>query len=160
MKREEFLISFKEALTGIVPESVIQENMIYYQNYIESQMREGRIENDILQELGNPRLLAKTIIESNKFAMREEETQGSFYSSDDGAQYGRENTSQYEKKGKIHRMHTWNMPGWLAGILGILFTALVICLLFSVISFFAPIIVVAVMSILVYKIIRWLSVRY
>lgn len=163
MKREEFLISFREALTGVVPERVIQENMMYYQNYIENQMREGRIEDDILKELGNPRLLAKTIIESSKFAMREE-TQDRFYtSSDDEEQYSRENSSQhskYEKKDRKPRMHTWNIPGWIAGILGILFMALVICFVFSVISFFAPVIVVAVISILVYKIIRWLSVRY
>lgn len=159
MKREEFLVSFREALTGVVPENVIQENMIYYQNYIESQMREGRIEDDILKELGNPRLLAKTIIESNKFAMQGE-SQGGFYSSDDNEEQYKDDSLKHENQSRGSRLYKWNMHRWIAGILGVLFVALIICFVFSVISFFAPVIVVAVMAALLYKIIRWLSLRY
>lgn len=72
MRQEEFLNSFREALIGKVPDNVIQDNLNYYRNYISSQINSGRREEDVLGSLGDPRLLAKTIEESNKFAMGEE----------------------------------------------------------------------------------------
>lgn len=149
MKREEFLISFRETLTGVVPEKVIQENMMYYQNYIETQMREGRMEDDVLQELGNPRLLAKTIIESNKFANGDES-----YASDYSGwsfQGNRANQNTQEQCGDVKK--TIKLQGWLVLLVGIVIVIAVISLVFSVLSMFAPVILVAVVGLLVYRVI-------
>lgn len=149
MKREEFLISFRETLTGVVPEKVIQENMMYYQNYIETQMREGRMEDDVLQELGNPRLLAKTIIESNKFANGDES-----YASDYSGwsfQGNRANQNTQEQRGDVKK--TIKLQRWLVLLAGIVIVIAVISLVFSVLSMFAPVILVAVVGLLVYRVI-------
>ena len=73
MRQEEFLNIFREALVGKVPDSIIRDNENYYRNYINSQMNSGKTEQEVLDQLGDPRLLAKTIEESNKFANGEQQ---------------------------------------------------------------------------------------
>ena len=68
MNCEEFLRQFRDALEGKVSESVIQDNVRYYRSYINDQTSGGRSESDVIMTLGDPRLLAKTIEESSKFA--------------------------------------------------------------------------------------------
>lgn len=63
MTQREFLDTLKRALNGQVPPHVITENMNYYSTYIYEEIGKGRLERDILEELGDPRLLARTIID-------------------------------------------------------------------------------------------------
>ena len=64
MEKEEFLRTLGGALSGEVPQHIIQENLRYYDNYISDEMRKGRTEADIIEELGGPRIIAKTIIDA------------------------------------------------------------------------------------------------
>ena len=93
MRQEEFLNSFREALIGKVPDNVIQDNLNYYRNYISSQINSGRREEDVLGSLGDPRLLAKTIEESNKFAMGEERQ--SYYQDNNTGAYRNQNDEHH-----------------------------------------------------------------
>lgn len=80
MNREEFLNRLGASLNGEVPTSVIQENLNYYDGYIRDEAAKGRSEEEIIDEIGGYRLIAKTIIE----ASGGEETgssQGSYYDS-------------------------------------------------------------------------------
>lgn len=63
MTKEAFLEQLEEALIGEVPNSVIYDNKRYYERYFFSEMKLGRTEAEILEELGNPRLIARTIID-------------------------------------------------------------------------------------------------
>ena len=67
MRQEEFLKIFQEALAGKISDRIIQENANYYRVYIKNEIASGKTEEEVLQLLGDPRLLAKTIEESNKF---------------------------------------------------------------------------------------------
>jgi len=64
MTREEFITKLREALRGSVPEDVIRVNVNYYQNYINEEMAKGRSEEDVLSGLGDPRLIAHTILDA------------------------------------------------------------------------------------------------
>ena len=147
MRQEEFLNSFQEALAGKVPDSIIRENMTYYRNYINSQIKSGRTEEEVLRTLGDPRLLAKTIEESNKFAAGEERNT-----------YQDAGGSSYQSSGPTEdtRSHsrTVRIPSWLISIIVILVIALVIAVAFSLISFFAPVILAALVVALVCSLIR------
>lgn len=68
MNREDFLNRMQETLEGEVPNSVIQSNLQYYRAYLTEEMRKGRSEQDILEELGDPRLIARTIMDSQDAA--------------------------------------------------------------------------------------------
>ena len=64
MDKKLFLETLRQALTGEVSSDVVEDNIRYYDQYIGDRTREEEIK--ILNELGNPRLIAKTIIETNK----------------------------------------------------------------------------------------------
>ena len=66
MSREEFLAGLEEALAGEVPASVIREN--YYNSYISQEMAKGRTVDEIVDEIGEPRIVARTIIDSSEAA--------------------------------------------------------------------------------------------
>lgn len=52
------------SLSGNVSADVINDNLSYYENFIDMQQRKGRDIDEILDELGSPRLLAKTITDT------------------------------------------------------------------------------------------------
>lgn len=64
MNRHEFMGGLREALTGEIPEPVIEENIRFYNSYISDEIEKGRSESDIFAELGDPRLIARTITET------------------------------------------------------------------------------------------------
>lgn len=64
MTRKQFMEELKSSLEGMVSQTVIQENLNYYENYINEQIRNGKNGQDVLKELGSPRLIAKSIIDA------------------------------------------------------------------------------------------------
>ena len=68
MRKTEFLQELREALDGEVSASVIQSNISYYDQYISQEAAKGRSEEEVIEEIGSPRLIAKTIIDSSEGA--------------------------------------------------------------------------------------------
>lgn len=63
MEKKEFLDILRESLAGNVPVSEVEENIRYYKDYIEN---EAESEEEALKQLGDPHLIARTIIDSFK----------------------------------------------------------------------------------------------
>ncbi len=66
MTKREFLDELWSALYGSVPESVAREKIEYYENYIRDEEQKGRSESEIISELGDAKLIAKTIIDTSE----------------------------------------------------------------------------------------------
>lgn len=146
MVQEEFLSIFSQALAGQVTESRIQENVNYYRRYINDQIGQGKTESEVLESLGNPRLLAKTIIERDKFVAGDRDD---IYTNDSTGQSERSNDeSTFVFNNRIVRL-----PSWLIGILAVIIIALVIGLVFSLLSVFAPVILAVVVGVMLYRIV-------
>lgn len=64
MTKKQFLEELRDSLEGMVSPMVIRQNLNYYENYINEQIRNGRTEEDVLNELGSPRLIARSIIDA------------------------------------------------------------------------------------------------
>lgn len=64
MNHNKFLSSLREALEGNMSEQAIKENIQYYKTYIEDEVKKGRTEKEVIDELGDPWIIAKTLIES------------------------------------------------------------------------------------------------
>lgn len=64
MNRSEFLQELTKALRNDLSESFVQENVNFYNNYISEEARKGRAESEILDELGDPWIIARTAIEA------------------------------------------------------------------------------------------------
>lgn len=63
MTRVIFVEELKNNLKDNVLDTTLNEQISFYNEYIDSEKRKGRAEEEILEELGDPKLLAKTIIQ-------------------------------------------------------------------------------------------------
>lgn len=64
MTKNEFLNELRSLLAEELGTSVAEENVRYYDGYIEQRKQEGLSESEVLEQLGSPRLIAKSIIDS------------------------------------------------------------------------------------------------
>lgn len=98
MTKEDFLNGLRTSLSGTVSADIINDNMNYYEEYINTEIRRGRSEEEVLGELGDPRLIAKTIAETAP----EEGKRGPEVVDEDG-----------NSENEIHeRDRTYLMPWW------------------------------------------------
>ena len=76
MTKREFLEELKEVLSEQLPQNQVAEHVSYYMNYIEEQKQSGSSEEEVLNMLGDPRLIARTILDT---APNSRENQNYFY---------------------------------------------------------------------------------
>ena len=62
MNKTEYVQIIEKALVGKVSPQEVQDTVAYYRDYIDMEIRKGRSEQEVLDQLGNPRLLVKSII--------------------------------------------------------------------------------------------------
>lgn len=163
MNRVEFIEKLQRALAGGLNSNQVMEHVHYYREYIDTEMRKGRSEADVLAALGDPRLLAKSIIEANKRAgagegtnrTYDEEMAGTGNAYQRGAYsggaynetYGNGRTYEaYEEPDD--KVRSFRIPGWLILLIVTVAVILVIGVAFSLISLFAPIIIPVLIVIL------------
>ena len=58
----EFLEELREALTGKMNASEIESHIAYYNSYIHDEMKKGKTEEEVVDELGSPFAIAKTLL--------------------------------------------------------------------------------------------------
>jgi uncharacterized membrane protein len=79
MSKKDFLDILSQSLEGEVDKIILEQSIRYYSEYISSQPDKG--EEEILKEIGDPRLIAKTIIESENASNRVESASWNTYDS-------------------------------------------------------------------------------
>lgn len=142
MSKQEFLDILKNALNGRVAPNLVQENINYYEDYINTQIRMGRDEQDVLESLGDPRLIARTIIETSGQGRTDT------YSANEPQNTG------YQPRG--HKSS--GIPGWLWVLIVILVLIFIFSMVFSVLTFLAPIILPILVVVFLVKLFRdWLN---
>ena len=65
MDKNGFLEKLAVSLAGQVPRAVIEENVRYYDDYITGETKKGTPLREVLESLGDPRLIARSIIDAN-----------------------------------------------------------------------------------------------
>ena len=66
MNKREFLSELREVLSYDLPEQLVDNNLRYYSGYIDDEVRKGRRHEEVLAELGDPKLIAKSIVDAIK----------------------------------------------------------------------------------------------
>lgn len=66
MTRQEFLDELKSILTGQISPEAMLDVYRYYADYIDGEVRRGKTEEQVIEELGKPALLAKSIVAAQK----------------------------------------------------------------------------------------------
>ena len=123
MSREEFLTELRKALQGRVSQQTVNDNLRYYEEYILTESHKGKTEAEVIAELGNPRLLAKSIIDAENATA--EKTTAEPQTGMDGQETA---SGEYSFK-KI----------WLILATVFLFVILLIILLAQVVAFLLPV---------------------
>lgn len=153
MDRQDFLSRLRAALSGRIPVPQVEETINYYQDYINVEMRKGRSEEEVLNALGDPRLIARTIIQTNGVEDEYDAPGGDYRES--GYYSGSYQDAHSDYRGT---RRSFRIPIWLLTIFVILLVILVIGIVFSVLSFLAPLIIVMGAVILMVKLFRdWLN---
>lgn len=66
MNKKQFLNELREELSYELPEGLVRSNTEYYSSYIDEEVRKGRSMDEVLTDLGDPRLIARTIVDAAK----------------------------------------------------------------------------------------------
>ncbi len=147
MTRQEFLQELRLALQGQLSQTTINENVRYYDNYIMEEVRKGSSEEAVVDRLGNPRLIAKTLIDTTDSFGRA--AGGSYYAGGFGQ----------EAAGRGSRLDEFRDAGsgelrrntWYGKILLIVAAILIIVVVANVIAFLLPILVPVIIIFLIYS---------
>ena len=156
------------ALNGRVSPGVVTENLNYYNDYINMEVRKGRTEEEVLASLGDPRLIARTIVQTsgvgNDPTSRAAGNGGSYtgqggnYS---GQSYNRNTNQSYGSYGQNNGPtggRRIRIPGWLLLILILLVVVLIVGVAFSVLSFLLPVLLPLLVVVFLVKLFRdWIN---
>lgn len=162
MNRIEFIERLQRALAGGLNSRQVTENVRYYQEYIDMEIRRGRSESEVLAGLGDPRLLAKSIIEANKRAGRSEGTNLNYDEEivDGGSgqqthtytySYGPNQQGDAFEENMTGTGRVLRVPGWLILLIVTVIVLLIIGVAFSLISVLAPILIPVLIITLIIK---------
>lgn len=143
MNKEEFLRGLQNALSGEVPPTVVRDNLRYYDDYIRTEVKQGKSEEQVMDELGDPRLIARTIIDTTPGGGEGEfEEYRSFGNFDYGSTFGGESRNDAQEQRSQGHIHYYDLNKWYwkaAGvILLILFVMLIVMLISGFLSIMIP----------------------
>lgn len=125
MTKQEFLSALREALEGNVPRSEMEENIRFYDNYFResSQSQEA-----VCEELGDPRLIARTIIDSFAAAKG---PMADYYTEQARSEFSREERS-YDSRAEYGREQNASEEKWYDKLFRILMLAVVLVIVAAV----------------------------
>jgi hypothetical protein len=87
MTKHEFLTELRNALEGKIPAQEVEENVRYYDSYFRES---SKSEKEVCSELGDPRLIARTLIDS---FVASKGPMADYYTKQARDEYSRENHS-------------------------------------------------------------------
>lgn len=146
MTRKEFLEGLREKLSGSLPAGEVQNHVDYYNDYIKEEVKKGRRESEVLDELGDPWVIARSLIG----AANARGGQGETYYEPERRQPAGEGSSTGSK------IHIFGIDSWfkvvllLLGIIGIF--ALLIAVIGGILSLLAPVLVPVLLILIIIRI--------
>lgn len=149
MTKQEFLEGLRERLLEEGANVLVPENLNYYDSYIEEEKQKGRTEEDVLEELGNPALIARSILEAAGYevdGVPDGETGGYDNArTTEEEQFSQQFSERREQAEESFRPVTDKIMPWVI-LAGVLFVVVILVLgLFAILSYFlVPILIVIV----------------
>ncbi|MBH1940500.1 hypothetical protein I5677_06290 [Mobilitalea sibirica] len=129
MSKREFLEILRQSLAGETEPEIIEQHIQYYDQYIGS--NSTKQQEEILEELGDPRLIARTIIESERIAKQKSNYMGSQEYSD-YQYYNQDNAQNSNKHTKKRNGIFFTNTRWYHRIVMLLIFIIVLASLFTI----------------------------
>ncbi len=138
MDKQEFLEQLRKSLSQANDYEFVNDNMAYYEDYLNTEIRKGSTEQEVLTKLGDPRLIAKSLLTTYEAKQNGE----------GGSQHAQQEYSSGDGFSKK------KMPQWLHKTLILLITVGVIALAFFMLNALAPVIIIGIVAYFIYKMMR------
>ena len=152
MSKAEFIDGLGKSLKGKVDDNEYRKQIEYYSSYISREVSNGKSEDEVVSELGDPRLIAKTIV--NTYMMKDNPINNRYRQFEDSDAYSHEQDDYTEEKKGMDKL----------ALKRIFYTILVVCVLLFILSlvtkvilFLAPIVVLFIFVLIV---VRFLSKKW
>lgn len=144
MSKKEFLDILYNQLSGQIPEGSVAAHVQYYRNYIEDEQQKGRTETDILNDLGDPHLIARTLLDTEVGAGNPQN--GSTYSAtynEADSDYNKYDSSDSARGHVKKHSFKLDLSTWYGKVAVILIAAVVLLLLVTILGILIPVVIVA-----------------
>lgn len=161
MTKEQFIMELEQCLQGEVSAYELSDSLTYYRQYFEDEMRNGKSEEQVIKELGSPRLIARSIIDARGIEENgsnnsgyEESAYGNRYAQNDSSYDGYGNAYDSDR-GDIENSQQ-NSPLHNAGkmITTIIISALIFFIVLFLLRALLPLAVIIIAAVLVVRLIR------
>lgn len=161
MTKEQFIMELEQCLQGEVSAYELSDSLAYYRQYFEDEMHNGKSEEQIIKELGSPRLIARSIIDARGIEENtsnssgyEENAYGSRYAQNDSSYDGY--SDAYDSDGGDIKNSQQQGPLQSAGkmILTIIISALIFFIVLFLLRALLPLAVIIIAAVLVVRLIR------
>ncbi|MDD7402679.1 MAG: hypothetical protein SO170_01545 [Butyribacter sp.] len=139
MDRKEFFAILRQNLEGCIPKEEVESNIAFYRNYFAESEKSDK---EIIQELGDPRLIAKTIIDAYKASKG---PMADYYTEQAQREFRQENAGYEEGEGE-------SSSKWYDKLLFVVLIAAVLILLAKILGFVVVYILPIVLLVVVIKI--------
>ena len=144
MNRTEFLDTLRSQLSGQMHEGKVAAHVRYYEDYIQLQVRSGRDEQQVLDELGDPRLIARTLLDTDVDNGQLDYEEYSTYSDD----------AQNTQSSSRNHVHVWRFDTWYSKLLGVVILLIVVFLLFHILVAVIPVFAVLALILFIVSLIK------
>ena len=146
MSKQEFIDNLRRNLSTVNDYHFVNDTIAYYENYIETEIRMGKTEEQVMQKLGDPRLIAKSIKATHAPENADEQSTYRDF----------EEEAYSTKRGALDTLLRLNgrlikMPSWLVKTIVIVVVLLVLFVLFTVLGWLSPFIFMGLIAYFVYR---------
>jgi uncharacterized membrane protein len=153
MTEELFIKNLEESLREELPESEVRQNIQYYRDYILA-ARSSKSEEDVMKALGDPRLIARTIIDTYRLTHNTKNTrtsQESYQTNHSGNDY-RDGDSKRAERGNQSSFKVFRTASWITTVIAVIILFLFFGVVFWIggimvklfFRFFLPIILIII----------------
>lgn len=160
MTKEQFIMELEQCLQGEVSAYEISDSSSYYRQYFEDEMRNGKSEEQVSEELGSSRLIARSIIDARGF--EENGSGNSGYEEKSCKGRYAQNDSSYTSYGDAYSdsgdLESRNQNGPLQSAGKMIMTIIISALIFFIVLFLLrallPLAVIIIAAVLIVRLIR------
>ena len=158
MTKSEFLVELKQLLSGEVSPEVLMDTYRYYDGYIDEQIRSGLSEEEVIEQLGKPNLIARSVI-----AAQQGNRAADLEYTEDGKTKKIHRVNMFEEKPKKEKKEfKFDFHAWYAKVLLVLVAVLFLVLIFAIVlgiltvllPIVLPVLLVLGLIYLIYKLVR------
>lgn len=150
MNRREFIAELRREMSGGFSTAEIEDAVSYYEDYIDMQIKKGKREDEVLRQLGSPRLIAKSMKAAGRGTGGTMSGRAGRYASG-GSTFFNEEPSRAEDPDSDGRMHTFRIPLWLVLLIVLFVLIAVLSFVFRLLIAVLPILLVVIGIIAIYR---------